>query len=216
MEVTFTQEWMEALLKEWFGKDAITSEDLEQIQYLRIGENFDNAFILEISKEEPPVPFSDPMGGDEWEYCTLSGELLKKYVEENITEDYKHLWGKGPYQISTSPIGYEHDEIELSEEDCDKAEAFAKTVCKKEYFNKMDDYKMFEEWYEDTCKHILDDIALMPNIQVLRVNGGSFRDFTFLDNLSKLKTLELVEVEFESTKGFEKLAGLEQLTCWMD
>ncbi|MDE6713104.1 MAG: hypothetical protein K2K20_05155 [Lachnospiraceae bacterium] len=58
-------QWLEDELKKIFKKEQITSDDLEQIKYFSMREDGD--LIIEISLEEPPVPFSTPWGGDEWE-----------------------------------------------------------------------------------------------------------------------------------------------------
>ncbi|MDE6743827.1 MAG: hypothetical protein K2J95_08130 [Lachnospiraceae bacterium] len=51
-------QWLEDELKKNFKKEQITSDDLEQIKYFSMREDGD--LIIEISLEEPPVPFSTP------------------------------------------------------------------------------------------------------------------------------------------------------------
>ncbi|MDE7229870.1 MAG: hypothetical protein K2N56_05255, partial [Oscillospiraceae bacterium] len=60
------------------------------------------------------------------------------------------------------------------------------------------------------------DLMLFTGLEVLRIQGLKFPDLTFLDKLPNLRVIELVETEFVSTGGSEKLTRLEQVACWLD
>ena len=65
-KVEFTQKWIEDAVKKLQEKEDIYESDMEKIKYLRIGSDFANSYIIEMSTSTPPDPFYDTDGGDEW------------------------------------------------------------------------------------------------------------------------------------------------------
>ncbi len=57
---------------------------------------------------------------------------------------------------------------------------------------------------------------VVDELQKSEYEQGNYMTLGDLIEFEEVERLKLVEVEFESTEGFEKLAGLEQLTCWMN
>ncbi len=206
-------QWLEDELKKFFKKEQITSDDLEQIKYFSM--SVDGDLIIEISLEEPPVPFSTPWGGDEWEYCVLNGSQIKEYVDWVIEDDYSKCHSS-VYYFSTSPISYKHEEYELSDEDIAKAKKFGDTVSEIHYSSGISEWDEWEKWFAETTKAIGAELEKFPNIKVLRLHQGTYKDLTFVEKLEHLDVLELVEANFESNEGFDKLPKLKQLCCWDD
>ena len=206
-------QWLEDELKKFFKKEQITSDELEQIKYFSM--RVDGGLIIEISLEEPPVPFTTPWGGEEWEYCVLNGSQIKEYVDWVIEDDYSKCYSS-VYCFSTSPISYKHEEYELSDEDIAKAKKFGDTVSEIHYSPEISDYEEWEKWFVETTKAIGAELEKFPNIKVLRLHEGTYKDLTFVEKLEHLEVLELVEADFESNEGFDKLPNLKQLCCWLD
>lgn len=209
--------WLEDELKKFFEKEEITSHELEQIKYFSI--SIDGGFIIEISLEEPPVPYTTPWGGEEWEYCVLNGSQIKEYVDWIIENDYSKI--KIPnssegYCLSTSPISYKHEEYELSDEDIAKAKKFGDTVSELHYSEAFSNDEEWEKWFIETTKAVGAELEKFPNLKVIRLHEGTYKDFTFVEKLVHLEVLELVEADFEGIEGFDKLPNLKQLCCWLD
>lgn len=207
-------QWLEDELKKFFKKEQITSDDLGQIRYFSMREDGD--LIIKISLEDPPVPFSTPWGGDEWECCVLNGSQIKEYVDKMIENEYSKIRNPYGYVLSTSPISYKHEEHELSDEVIAKAKKFGDTVSEIHYSSGISDWEEWEKWFVETTKAIGTELEKFPNIKVLRLHGGTYKDFKFVERLEHLEVLELVEADFESKEGFDKLPRLKQLCCWLD
>ena len=213
----FTQKWIEESVKKFFSSENNAKNDLSQIQYVKIGEDYDGGFLLELSTQTPPIPFSDSCGGDEWDSCVLNHKQIEEYVKKNIENDFSLLPFRSPIAVlATSPISYPHERTILTKEDLKKAEEFERTIFKDEYFEKHADREEHTNWHLHTNQSFWRDIHLFTNVKVLRIQSGWMEDFHFLDELEKLEVLELVESQFNSTYGFEQLKRLRQLCCWMD
>ncbi len=207
-------QWLEDELKKFFKKEQITSHELEQIKYFSMREYGD--LIIEISIEEPPVPFTTPYDGGEWEYCVLNGSQIKEYVDSMIENEYSKIRDSYGYVLSTSNISYDHEEHELSDEDIAKAKKFGDTVSEIYYSPGISAWEEWEKWFVETTKAIGTELEKFPNIKVLRLRGGTYKDLTFVEKLVHLEVLELVEATFESNEGFDKLPNLKQLCCWLN
>lgn len=205
----FSQKWIEKAVCEMFGKDSVGESDLAKIKYLAIGESFDNNFFVEMSLEEPPKPFVNTDGGDEWALC-LRGEDIAKLIEKfknktNIRLSMYRLWSEDEewqkycYSYKTKRLW----------------ERFSEGIFEERYFEVHSDDD-FDEWYDGVCTSLWPDLALFTGVEVLRVQGLQIPDLTILDNFCDLRALELVETSFVSTDGIERLNKLEQLACWLD
>lgn len=209
MKAEFTQKWVEQAVCKLFGKDELGENDLAKIKYLAIGESFDNNFFIEISLEEPPKPFVNTDGGDEWA-CCLRGEDIAK-----LTEKFK-----GEKNVRLSMFGlYRKDEEWQKYCYSYKAKTlwrkFTESVVRERYYEKHEDDE-FDAWYDGVCASLWRDLALFTGVEVLRLQGLEIPDFTFLERFTNLRTAELVETMFVSTDGIEILNRLEQLACWLD
>lgn len=58
---------------------------MEKIKYQRIGSDFTNAYMIQMSTSTPPNPFYDTDSGDEWEQgsdgATVIGRFIKLYID---------------------------------------------------------------------------------------------------------------------------------------
>ena len=214
--MTFSQKWIGERVAEFFDKpvEAISADDMANIKYLAYGASFQNDFFIELSTEKPPKPFVNSDGGDEWAFC-LRGEDISKLVEE-----YK---GKNNEQISMYGLDREDEEwndIVYSEEAEKAWESFKKSVKTSNYYESFEDdesCEKWDKWYDDTEENAWRDIALFTGLEVLRIQGlNKIPDLNFLDKLPDLRVIELVETEFVSFGGIEKLTRLEQVACWLD
>ena len=212
----FSQKWIADAVSELLSKPAseITAEDMKNIKYLAFGASFQNDFFIEISLEQPPKPFVNSDGGDEWAYC-LRGEDISKLVRE-----YK---GKNNEQISMYGLDREDEdwnEIVYSEEAEKAWENFKKSVRSSNYYEQFENdesCEKWDKWYDNVAETAYKDIELFTGLEVLRVQGlNNIPDLTFLDKLPDLRVIELVETGFVSFEGIEKLEKLEQVACWLD
>lgn len=209
----FSQKWIADAVSELLGKPVteITAEDMAKIKYLAFGESFQNNFFIEISLEQPPKPFVNSDGGDEWAYC-LRGEDISKLVEKF----------KGRNNERLSMYGLDREDEEWQEYTYSKKaekvwENFKKSVKTTKYYESFDDDDEWDKWYDGVAESAYKDIELFTGLEVLRVQGlDKIPDLTFLDKLPDLRVIELVETEFTSTDGIEKLIRLEQVACWLD
>ena len=124
-KVEFTQKWIEDAVKKLLQKEDIYESDMEKIKYLRIGSDFANSYIIEMSTSTPPDPFYDTDGGDEWETGsngpTLTGRFIQLYIDyakENTFEYIDSDTGERSFQLSSFRFRHEHEyeEHEESEE----------------------------------------------------------------------------------------------------
>lgn len=210
MSVEFTQKWIESAVCGLLGKDAVDESDLAKIKYLAVGESFQNDFFIEMSLEQPPKPFVNFDGGDEWTYC-LRGADIKPLIEKF----------KGKTDVELSMFGLdkedeEWEEIIFTEKSESLWKKFSKCVFKDRHYEKHTDLDEWDAWYDGVSASLWRDITLFTGIEVLRIQGLDIPDLTFLDNFPDLRALELVETKFAKTDGIEKLECLEQLACWLD
>lgn len=210
MSVEFIQKWIESAVCGLLGNDAVDESDLAKIKYLAVGESFQNDFFIEMSLEQPPKPFVNFDGGDEWTYC-LRGADIKPLIEKF----------KGKTDVELSMFGLdkedeEWEEIIFTEESESLWKKFSKCVSKDRYYEKHTDLDEWDAWYDGVSASLWRDISLFTGVEVLRIQGLDIPDLTFLDNFPDLRALELVETKFAKTDGIEKLERLEQLACWLD
>ena len=211
MAVRFTQKWVEQAVQKLLGKEEIEASDLARIKYLSIGESFDNDFFVEMSLETPPKPFVDTNGGDEWIFCLRGGSIARLIEQEKDT----------PADIRLSMFGLETEDEKWQEyASSDKAEklwnVFSRSVSEERYYEQYEDYDEFDAWYQGVKKAVGRDIPLFTGVEVLRIKGLEFPDFTFLESFPDLRVAEFIETTFNSAKNIEKLNSLEQLSCYLD
>lgn len=205
----FSRKWIEKAVCKLLGKNVVGESELEKIKYLAIGESFQNDFFIEVSCAEPPKPFVNTDGGDEWAFCLRGGDI------EKLTEAYK-----GGTNVRLSMYGLERED-EKWEDYCysDKAEKlwekFTESVVKETYYEEYGDEE-FDDWYDGVCASLWCDLALFTGIEVLRIQGLKIPDFMFLEKFTHLRAAEFVETEFASANGIDRLSELEQLACWLD
>ncbi len=212
----FSQNWIGERLAEFFDKtvEDISAEDMASIKYLAFGASFQNDFFIEVSTEKPPKPFVNSDGGDEWAFC-LRGDNISKLVEK-----FKERKNE---QISMYGLDREDEdwqEFVYSRKTQKAWENFTKSIKTSNYYEQFEDdesCEKWEKWYDGVEESAYKDIELFTGLEVLRVQGlKKVPDLTFLDKLPYLRVIELVETEFVSFEGIEKLNGLEQVACWLD
>lgn len=211
MKVEFTQKWVEEAVCKLFGKEAVDESDLAEIKYLSIGESFDNNFFIEASVEQPPKPFIDSEGGDEWLVC-LRGDDISRLVEK--------------FKDQTSIVRIFMFGLTRKDEDWMKyvssVEAkklwsdFSKSILCERYYEKHENDDEFEAWYDGVAQNTGRDVTLFTGVEVLRIKGLEFPDFSFLESFPKLRAAEFVETAFHSARGIEILNKLEQLSCYFN
>ena len=205
----FQNKWIEDAVRQFLNKPEgdIFPSELAQIQYLKIGESLENDFMISVSTSCPPDPFVDTDGGDEWFACCLCGEQIAQFVKD-----------RGLRNSQLSVFGFKHDNMEYAWEDKAREdwEQFKDTVKETRYYEKIEDGKAWEAWYDKTAASFWEDILLFTGLKVLRVIGGAIPDFKFLDALKDLLVAEFVETSFASDEAIENLSRLKQFCCWMD
>ncbi|MDE7478900.1 MAG: hypothetical protein K2M91_13315 [Lachnospiraceae bacterium] len=234
-KVKFTQKWIEDAVKKLLQKEDIYESDMEKIKYLRIGEDFNLGYMIQMSTASPPEPFYDTDGGDEWELggaggATVTGRFIQLYInyaKKNPSFYYiDSNTGKHSFQLSQfafwDEFEEEYEELEAEEEGEDwedtvkKWKAFEKTILCETYTEKFDSDDAYEKWYQQARQSIQRDIGLFTGLEVLRIQGAKFQDMTFLRTMSRLRVWEVVESRFDSLAGIDDLVRLKQLCCWLD
>ncbi|MDE7205483.1 MAG: hypothetical protein K2O91_27100 [Lachnospiraceae bacterium] len=148
-KVEFTQKWIGDAVKRLLEKEDIYESDMEKIKYLRIGSDFADGYMIQMSTSTPPDPFYDTGGGDEWvpgpDGATVTGRFIKLYIDymkENPIDWI--LADKGEYAgrfISLSP---EYMEGNLS--DCISSDTPERIFQLSTY----DFWHKYEEEYEES------------------------------------------------------------------
>lgn len=211
--MVFSQKWIADTVSELFNKTVpeITAGDMSKIKYLAFGESFQNDFFIGISLEQPPKPFVNSDGGDEWAFCLRGGDISK------LVEKFKD---RNNGQLSMYGLDREDEEWQdyVYSRKAEKTwEDFTKSVKTANYYEKFGNDDDFEKWYDDIAENAWRDIELFTGLEVLRIQGlNKIPDLAFLDKLPGLRVIELVETEFVSFEGIEKLERLEQVACWLD
>lgn len=210
MSVEFTNKWVEQAVCRLFGRNVIEKSDLKEIKYLAIGESFQNDFFIEMSVEDPPKPFVNTDGGDEWAFC-LRGEDIAELIEKfkGKTNTWLSMFGLGSEDKEWQRYCYSNKAERLWK-------TFTESIIEERCYEKYDNDEEFEKWYDGVSASLRRDLALFTGVEVLRVYGLQIPDLTFLEKFTNLRTAEFVETEFASTNGIERLNKLEQLACWLD
>lgn len=231
-EIRFTQKWIEDAVKKLLQKEDIYESDMERIKYLRIGEDLNGDYMIEISTETPPEPFCDTDGGDEWKTggngATVTGRFVRLYIDYVKEEPFNRIMDPDTresfFELSQWGFWKKHkEEYEETEEDGEdrkdivkKWKSFEKTILCETYTEEFEDEESYEEWYQRTGRVIQQDIGLFTGLEVLRMQGAVYQDMTFMRAMPMLRVLEVVEARFASLAGIDDLAQLKQLCCWMD
>ena len=119
-KIEFTQKWIEDAVKKLLEKEDIYESDMEKIKYLRIGSDFANSYIIEMSTSTPPDPFYDIDGGDEWvpgpDGGTLTGRFIQLYIDYAKENPFDWILAdKGEYAGRFISISPEYIEGNLSD-----------------------------------------------------------------------------------------------------
>ena len=230
-KVEFTQKWIEDAVKKLLEKEDIYESDMEKIKYLRIGSDFANSYMIQMSTSTPPDPFYDTDGGDEWKTgsngATLTGRFIQLYIDyakENPFEYIDSNTRESSYQLSNYAFRHKfkekYEESEEYHEDWEDTEkkwrSFEKTILSVEYREEFDDDDVWDAWSEKVERSIQQDIGLFTGLEVLRIQGAEYQDMTFLRTMPKLRVWEVVETKFASMEGIDDLVRLKQLCCWLD
>lgn len=211
MKVDFKQKWVEQAVQKLFGKSELEISDLARIKYLSIGESFDNNFFIEASLEQPPKPFVDSEGGDEWRVC-LRGEDIARLVEKFKDQtSIVRIFMFGLTRKDEDWIKY------VSSVEAKKLWSdFSKSLLCERYYEKHETDDEFEAWYDEVAQNTGRDVTLFTGVEVLRIKGLEFPDFSFLESFPKLRAAEFVETAFQTSKDIERLNDLEQLSCYFN
>lgn len=211
MDLVFSQKWIADAAAEVSGKTVseLTAGDVGKIKYLSFGETFDNGFFIELSTEEPPRPFVNCDGGDEWLCCLRGGDIPK------LVNRFK---GGESFQLTNFGLRSEDNEWRnyvFSKDARDLWSTFSKSVKRVDHGALLDDDE-FDEWYESVRAEAWRDIKLFSGVEVMRIQGLCIPDLGFINVLPELRVVEFVETEFEKSDGIENLLKLEQVSCWLD
>ena len=59
-------------------------------------------------------------------------------------------------------------------------------------------------------------VTPVAGVEVLRIKGLEFPDFSFLESFPDLRVAEFIETTFDTAKDIERLNSLEQLSCYLN
>lgn len=234
MEINFSQKWIEDKVKEALGKDIITTEDIEKIKYMLIGDSFSGYFTVSISCDEPHMPYYNPWGGDEWNCSTLNGsKIINGFVDHiKADTDNEFVDEVDRYVFMHNLEIYLEEHEDLQEEESEDGEVTLKEqylrkkqrekaveqyhndVIETEYCEEIEDDDEADDWFRRTRDNIYKDLHLFTGLKVLRLQEVGLADFSFLQDLKKLEVLELAESDIYSLDGIENLKNLKQFCFW--
>ena len=214
--ICFKSKWFEKCLRNYLelGADApITKEMLASIKYLYVATTHD--YELAFGKEELPIPFNFSNAGDEWWSCCISDTGRFQSIEEFVE---MRKWGADIELSLTAEVLEMEEELQEEEPCLDEAvmEAFEGNI--KTYWAEQEDYEGLVE-DEDTFDRgmiVADDFVYLTNLETVRLMSceKEIHSLKFLEALSKLKVLEIGEVELHDLDGLDKLIGLDKLCIW--
>lgn len=211
MKVEFTQKWVEKAVCKLLGKETVDKSDIAKIKYLSIGESFDNNFFIEASLEQPPKPFVDSEGGDEWLVCLRGGDIAKLVEKFKDNTSIVKIFMFGLTRKDEDWMKY------VSSREAKKLWSdFSKSLLCERYYVKHENDDEFEAWYDEVAQNTWRDVTLFTGVEVLRIKGLEFPDFSFLGNFPNLRAAEFVETTFHTSKDIERLNDLEQLSCYFN
>lgn len=248
MSIIFANKYIEDAVRKTLniteGND-ISACAMERIKYLRIGD-FGNDFVVEISAQNPPEPFSATDGGDEWS-CALRGKQIENFLKQEqegllrpsmFGYDDEDNWDAdsdeavNTWEIYETTIISEscQEQIEGLDE-CEERWNQKKQLEWDEGWNKkkrrewtkqwnteknLELEKLWKQWHEKRMHLICQDLPHFTGLEVLRIQELTLPDYAVFHNMKSLKTLELAQTYFLSIDGYEKLLDLQQLSCWLD
>lgn len=204
-EVKFQTKWIERSLRDYFGLNedaAITSELLGEIKYLFVTTT--HSYEIGFGKGVLPKNFEFDDAGDEWGCCTVEDTAQFSSIEEFAKI---RNWG-------------DRFVLRLLKEDWKDTESddmteFNSTV--KMYAPEDSDYEGLEEDEECNLGIIsADDLKYFTNAEVVRLMSceTEIHSISFIKDMKNLRVLEIGEVRFADTEGFDKLLNLEKLCIW--
>lgn len=199
MGIKFENGWIEDAVRRVLNKPEgdIEAEDMAKIKYLRIGGNYDDDFEIELSMVEPPKPFIDTDGGDEW-ICCITGDDIKRFFVE-----------KRDKLNSPFMFGFDYEESDYDWDDAtEKWEPYKESFVKGGFSDRSN--------YESLLGQVYKDIIHFKDVEVLRIRYLEMPDYTVFSEMKNLRALELISVTFGAADGCECLESLEQLSVWLD
>lgn len=222
-EIRFQSKWFERCLRDYLNIEGrpITDEDVVEIKYLFVSTT--HGYELGFAKSLPPELFQTcafPDSGDEWDCACI--ENTGKY---SAIQDFLEI------EASNLEIGYQVYTLRLK----DDIQRFAYRGSAVEYklaqraMRSFDaDVKRysprgtdFEGLTEDeiTCDYGIlspEDFSCLTGLEVLRLMScqTEIHSLSFLENLPRLRILEIGEVFLNDLAGLNKLIGLEKLCIW--
>ena len=215
--IKFQSKWFERCIRDYLKlslDEPITQEALDVIKYLYVTTN--NYEIGFGKGNLPKHDFCFDDTGDEWEYCVENPGRFGSF-DKLIRVDY---WNDVTYHLLALTIRKEIEDICEKENDSrdydEKGMALFKESVKK-YMPEDEDFDGLEEDEETNDCGILvaEDFIYLRNLEVLRLmDCQKIHNVSFLRKLSKLRVLELGEVQLSTLEGTERILDMEELCIW--
>lgn len=216
-EITFKSKWFERCVRDYLELDdePITKEALSEIKYLAVGTT--NGHSVQFGKGCLPSVFYFSDAGDEWYFNCISDTGRFKNIEDFIEIDQGY--GQKSLEIKEDLVDDEEKSSSYFDSDADMSE-FNKSI--KEYWAEQSDYDELrhnDDYDEDAFDDgmvFIEDFSHFYNLEVVRLMSCELdiHSLSFLEEYSKLRVLEIGEVDLDDLKGIDKLIGLEKLSIW--
>lgn len=217
-KIEFQSKWFERCIRDYLelsSDEPITQEALDVIKYLYVTTNY---YEIGFGKGDlPKNDFGFDDVGGEWDYCVHNPgrfENFDKLIKVGDVND-------GTYQLLTLTVRKEIETIceeENTSRDYDEEGMALFEESVKKYMPEDEDFDGLEEDEETYDYGILvaEDFTYLRNLEVLRLMDcqQEIHDLSFLRKLTKLRVLELGEVQLSTLEGTERILDMEELCIW--
>ncbi len=217
-KIEFQSKWFERCIRDYLKlsfDEPITQEALDIIKYLYVTTN---DYEIGFGKGDlPKHDFGFDDTGEEWDYCVHNPGRFENFDKLIKVGDVNY----GTYQFLTLTVRKEIEAIcekENASRDYDEEGMALFEESVKKYMPEDEDFDSLEEDEETNDCGILvaEDFTYLRNLEVLRLMDcqQEIHDLSFLRKLTKLRVLELGEVQLSTLEGTERILDMEELCIW--
>lgn len=216
--IEFQSKWFERCIRDYLElslDEPITQEALDVIKYLYVTTNY---YEIGFGKGDlPKQDFCFDDTGEEWECCVQNPGRFECFDKLIRVGNLNYV----TYQLLTLTVRKEIEAI-CEEENASRnydeegMSLFEESV--KKYIPKNEDFEgLVEDEETNDCGILVaEDFAYLRNLEVLRLMDcqQEIHNLSFLRKLTKLRVLELGEVQLSDLEGTERILDMEELCIW--
>lgn len=217
-KIEFQSKWFEHCIRDYLElsfDEPITQEVLDDIKYLYVTTNY---YEIGFGKGNlPKHDFSFDDTGEEWDYCVQNPGRFESFNKLIRVGDLDYV----TYQLLTLTVREEIEalcEEENASRDYDEEGMALFKESVKKYMPADEDFDNLvkDEEMNDCGILVAEDFIYLRNLEVLRLMDcqREIHDLSFLRKLTKLRVLELGEIQLSTLEGTERILDMEELCIW--